>query len=163
MRLDSTIPDCAGQCTEVSSAEITGELDAIAEQLSQLVVKAADVLKSSTVRRKRDRNDVERAKRKAAQYEAAVKELTIQIPDVTKTCPEAPQLCVTVDRGSVIERLKGLYAVQRNSVRRLITRAYWRNTGRTRRNDRLVRQALALEKDGLAALAELPRFAEDCE
>jgi hypothetical protein len=165
IRLDSTLPACAGECTEVSTGTIQEELDEVAVELSALVVKAAEALKSSKVRRKRDKVDFRRAKKKAAEYVASARALTIQIPEVTKTCPDAPQLCVTVDRGPVISQLSGLYAVQRNSVRRTIARAYWRNTGSTgsRTRKRLVRKAVALEKRGNAALAELPRFAEDCE
>lgn len=165
IRLDSTLPACAGECTEVSTGTTQEELDEVAVELSALVVKAAEALKSSKVRRKRDKVDFRRAKKKAAEYVASARALTIQIPEVTKTCPDAPQLCVTVDRGPVISQLSGLYAVQRNSVRRTIARAYWRNTGSTgsRTRKRLVRKAVALEKRGNAALAELPRFAEDCE
>jgi hypothetical protein len=165
IRLDSTLPACAGECTEVSSGSIQEELDQVAVELSALVVRAAEALKASKVRRKRDKVDFRRAKKKAEGYIASAKALTIQIPEVTKTCPDAPQLCVTVDRGPIITQLSSLYAVQRNSVRRTIARAYWRNTGSTglKARKKLVRAAVTLEQQGNAALAELPRFAEDCE
>jgi hypothetical protein len=129
--------------------------------------RAAELLASSKARSqaeaRRNRSDAERSKRKASEYETLANTLTIQFPAVVKTCPQAPPLCVTVDRQGTIDALRGLYANQRNSTMRTVARAYWRNTDKTKRNDRLVRQAKALEQEGLTELGKLPRFAVECK
>ena len=130
--------------------------------------RAADLLASATTRkvagdRGRDRRDAERAKRKATQYEGLAKSLTIQFPQVVKTCPEAPAFCATVDRQGTIDALRGLYANQRNSVMRIVARTFWRQTNGTKRDDGLVKQAKTLEQQGLTELGKLPRFETQCK
>jgi hypothetical protein len=163
----ASLPTCAGQCSDTPTGTITGNLDEIARALSQVMNRAAELLASSKARSraeaKRNRNDAERSKRKAVEYETLANTLTIQFPAVVKTCPQAPPYCVTVDRQGTIDALRGLYANQRNSTIRTVARSYWRNINKTKRNDSLVRQAKSLEQQGLAELAKLPRFAVECK
>ncbi|MFO0415747.1 MAG: hypothetical protein ACK5Y6_00525, partial [Pseudomonadota bacterium] len=166
--INSALVACAGACTDTPTGTINGNLNQVALDLSETMNRAAELLASaraglSRAQIERNRNDAERSKVKAEQYQVEANSLVIQFPAVTKTCPEAPAFCVTVDRFGVIEALKGLYARQRNSVKRTVARAYWRNTSRTNRRDALVRQAKALEQQGLAELAKLPRFAVECK
>jgi DNA polymerase III delta prime subunit len=171
VKIDNTLPVCDGECVDTPTGNVTAELDAIAQQLSDVMTRAANVLASAKATSdknvskatKRNRTDAERAKKKAEDYTALAKTLTIQFPQVIKTCPQAPAYCETVDRQYAIESLKGLYANQRNSTQRTIARAYFRNTGKTSRKDSLVKQAKDLEQQGLAALAKLPRFETQCK
>jgi hypothetical protein len=170
LTIDSSLPVCDGSCVDTPTGAITGQLDDVAKQLSKLMDRAAGILASAKattsdpeVKARRNRQDADRAKQKSALYEQRSKEITIGIPAVVKTCPEAPAFCQTVDRQSSIEELKGLYANQVNSIKRVIARAYFRNTGATSRKDSIVRQAKALEQQGLAALQQLPRFATECK
>jgi hypothetical protein len=171
VKIDGSLPVCDGECADTATGNVTGQLDDIAQKLSDLMTRAANVLASAKASSKqgvstktaRNRTDAERAKKKASEYEALAKSLTIQFPQVVKTCPQAPQYCETVDRQYSIETLKGLYANQRNSIQRTIARAYFRNTGATKRDESLVKQAKDLEQQGLAALAKLPRFETQCK
>jgi hypothetical protein len=171
VKIDGSLPVCEGGCVDTPTGNVTAELDAIAQELSNVMTRAANILASAkatsgkdvSARTKRNRTDAERAKKKAQDYEALAKTLTIRFPQVVKTCPEAPVYCETVDRQYEIETLKGLYANQRNSTQRTIARSYFRNTGKTSRSDSLVKQAKDLEQQGLAALAKLPRFETQCK
>jgi hypothetical protein len=171
VKIDNTLPVCDGECVDTPTGNVTAQLDAIAQQLSDVMTRAANILASAkatngknvSAATKRNRTDAERAKKKADDYSALAKTLTIQFPQVIKTCPQAPAYCETVDRQYAIESLKGLYANQRNSTQRTIARSYFRNTGKTSRTDSLVKQAKDLEKQGLAALAQLPRFETQCK
>jgi hypothetical protein len=162
VKIDSSLPVCDGGCVDTPTGNVTAELDAIAQDLSSVMTRAANILASAkatsgknvSAQVKRNRKDAERAKKKAQDYEALAKTLTIRFPQVVKTCPQAPVYCETVDRH---------YANQRNSTQRTIARSYFRNTGKTSRSDSLVKQAKDLEQQGLAALAKLPRFETQCK
>ena len=166
--IDSKLPTCEGQCTDVPTGAINGNLDRIASELSAVMNRAAELLASakanlSAEQRARNRRDAERAKRKAERYEALAKSITIDFPAVVKTCPQAPEFCVSVDRGVALDSLRALYANQRNSTMRTVARSYWRNVNRTRRDDRLVKQAKALEEEGITELLKLPRVVVECK
>jgi len=171
VKIDSSLPVCEGECADTSTGTVTAQADEIAVKLSDLMTRAANILASSKAtsariapaKTARNRTDAERAKKKAEDYAATAKSVTVQFPQVVKTCPQAPEYCETVDRQYSIESLKGLYAKQRNSIQRTIARAYFRNTGSTKRGDALVKQAKDLEQQGLAALAKLPRFETQCK
>jgi hypothetical protein len=162
------LPTCDGECTDTPTGAVTGELDRIARDLSDVMNRAAQVLASARANLtrqqiQRNKKDAQRAQRKAEEYEKLANSLTIQFPAVVKTCPSAPPLCVSVDRGPTLDALRGLYANQRNSVMRTIARSYWRNINRTKRNDKLVVQAKALEQAGLVEITKLPRVAVECK
>jgi hypothetical protein len=166
--INSALAACSGSCVDTATGAINGNLDKIALDLSDTMDRSAELLASARAgltraQIARNRNDAARSKRKAEDYRIQANSLVIQFPAVTKTCPEAPPFCVTVDRFGTIEALKGLYANQRNSVKRTVARAYWRNTSATNRRDSLVRRAKELEQQGLAELAKLPRFAVECK
>ncbi|MFO0415748.1 MAG: hypothetical protein ACK5Y6_00530 [Pseudomonadota bacterium] len=164
----TTLPTCVGMSIDVPTGTIGGNLNSVALQLSQVMNRAAAALASAkatkTAREQaRDDRDKRRVQAKASGYESLANSLTIQIPAVTKTCPEAPQFCVTVDRQSTIDALRGLYANQRNSIMRTMARLSFRNSGVTTRDDGLVKQGKALEAQGVAELAKLPRFETVCK
>lgn len=154
------IPVCNGECIDTPTGTITGNLNAVAQQLAETTRKAARMLESIAPQ---DAVDAERARGLATGYVQTAQALTLQIPAVIKNCPEAPQFCETVDRGATIDQLKSLYATARNTVKRVVSRAYFRKGGETNRKDPLIRKALSLEKQGLAELAKLPRFATECK
>lgn len=175
--LASTLPICDGECVDTPTGAITGQLNDIAVQLADAVRDAANLLaagpatlKSSTKATDKvsklgseDRADIARARRQAAEYEARAQSILVAVPSVIKNCPEAPAFCSTVDRGATIEALKGLYAEARNTTKRVVSRAYFRATGRTNRNDPIIRRAVQLEATGLDQLTRLPRFATECK
>jgi hypothetical protein len=168
VKIGSSLPACDGLCTDVPTGAINGNLDRIAGELSTVMNRAAELLASAkanmTVERaSRNRRDAERAKRKAARYEQLAKSITIKFPAVVKTCPQAPEFCVSVDRGIELDTLRDLYANQRNSTARTVARSYWRNIGKTRRGDKLVEQAKALEAQGITELLKLPRVVVECK
>jgi len=167
--IDGTLKTCDGQCVDTPVGSIKGELDQVAISLSALMNKAAAALasvkdkKGNADDQARDKRDARRANNKAAEYERVAKALTIQFPAVVKTCPEAPAFCATVDRQGTIDALRGLYANQRNSVMRTMARALFRSTGATSRRQKFVKEAKALEANGLEQLGKLPRFVTECK
>ena len=167
--IDNTLKVCSGQCVDLPVGAIKGDLDKVAADLSAIMNRAAEALasvkdKENDPRSKaRDRSDAAQARKKAQNYERLARELLIQYPAVVKTCPEAPALCATVDRQGNIDGLRWLYANQRNTVKRVMSRVSFRSTGRASLRSRLVRDALALEQQGLTELAKLPRFSTECK
>jgi hypothetical protein len=167
--IDPTTTVCSGMCIDTPVGAIKLEIDQAAVDLSALIKRAASALSSVKDSRKgqqvrsKNKRDAIRAQAKAALYEKLAKELTIQIPAVTKTCPEAPAFCVTVDRFGTIEALKGLYAIQRETVIRMMARTIFKATGKTVRSQPLVRKAKEVEQRGLKQLGLLPRFAVECK
>jgi len=166
--IDASLPVCEGLCVDTPTGTITGNIDQIASDLSELMNRAASLLASARknltpMQIKRNRQDAQRAKRKALVYEQEAKTLTVQFPAVAKTCPEAPLFCTSVDRGSTLDGLRNLYANQLNTIKRSIARTYWRNINRTRRGDRLVEQAKTLAAQGFAEINKLPRLAVECK
>ena len=179
----TALPICSGECVDTPVGSITEEIDQLAVQIADITKQAAAILSSaeatvaktskvSSQKRIRtqariaasaDRVDAERATAKANGYVTQSQELTIQIPDVIKNCPEAPQFCQTVDNGPTIDALRNLFAQARNTAQRTIARAYFRNTGATNRKDSLVAQAKSLEKQGLAQLDQIPRTSTECQ
>lgn len=184
----SSLPVCSGECVDTPTGAITGDLDRIAVALADAVNDGANLLAASPAmelpekrvrgrdtsrvqgRSKRvsglsheDRADIARARRLAAEYRERSRALLLQVPAVIQNCPDAPAFCQTVDRGPTINALIGLYAEARNTTKRVVSRAYFRQTGRTNRNDPIIRRAIRLEEEGLAQLEKLPRFATECK
>ncbi len=167
--VDSTLKTCAGKCIETPAGSIKGELDQVAISLSGLMNRAAATLRSLSGKKgqkgsqARNERDANRAGKKAAEYERIAKALIIQFPAIIKTCPEAPILCTTVDRQGTIDALRGLYANQRNSVKRVMARVLFSSSGKTARRQKFVKEAKILEATGLAQLSKLPRFVSECK
>jgi hypothetical protein len=164
----TSLISCDGQCTDAPTSTITGNLDRIAADLSDVMNRAAELLASARgnltrAQVQRNRRDAERSKKKAAAYQERANTLTIEFPAVVKTCPQAPPFCVSVNRGPTLDALRDLYANQRNSVQRTIARTYFRNTNKTTRKDSLVKQAKSLEAEGISELLKLPRVVVECK
>ncbi len=169
VKIDSSLPACAGRCVETSVASTRTELDQVAIKLSGLMQRSAAALasvkdKKGTEREKaRDRVDARRAVQRSLELERAAKSLVFQIPDVLRSCVDAPVLCVVVDRGPIKEGLSGLYARFRDAITRVNARTSFRSTGTTDALRRFVREAKALEQEGNSKLSELTRFDTVCK
>ena len=180
--LTTQVPVCTGECIDAPIGSIRGELNQIAIKLGALTKKAAAVLaaaatndvnkitkkdtrsaKSKIQSAENDFDDAERSAIKADKFIEIVQTLLLEFPEVSKSCPEALRFCKTVDRQPTIAALEKLYADTRNQVQRIMARANFRKNGETSRNDPLVIKAKQLEVLGLAELAKIPRFAEDCK
>ena len=180
--LTTQVPVCTGECIDAPIGSIRGELNQIAIKLGALTKKAAAVLaaaatkdvnnitkkdmrtaKSKIQSAENDFEDAERSAVKADRFIEIVQTLLLEFPEVSKSCPEALRFCKTVDRQPTIAALQKLYADTRNQVQRIMARANFRKNGETSRNDPLVIKAKQLEALGLAELAKIPRFAEDCK
>ena len=180
--LTTQVPVCTGECIDAPIGSIRGELNQIAIKLGALTKKAAAVLataatkdvnkitkkdmrsaKSKIQSAQNDFDDAERSAVKADRFIEIVQTLLLEFPEVSKSCPEALRFCKTVDRQPTIAALEKLYADTRNQVQRIMARANFRKNGKTSRNDPLVIKAKQLEALGLAELAKIPRFAEDCK
>ena len=180
--LTTQVPVCTGECIDAPIGSIRGELNQIAIKLGALTKKAAAVLataattdvnkitkkdmrsaKSKIQSAQNDFDDAERSAVKADRFIEIVQTLLLEFPEVSKSCPEALRFCKTVDRQPTIAALQKLYADTRNQVQRIMARTNFRKNGETSRNDPLVIKAKQLEVLGLAELAKIPRFAEDCK
>jgi hypothetical protein len=168
VEINNTLKTCEGRCVDTPLGAIKGDLDQVAIELSGVMNRAAAALasvkdkKGGASEQARDRRDAARATKKASEYETLARSLTIQFPEVAKICPDAPVFCATVDRQGVIAALRGLYANQRNSVKRTTARLIFRSTGATSRRQSLVNQAVSLEQRGAEQLAKIPRFVTEC-
>jgi hypothetical protein len=171
VQIDNSLKTCAGGCVDTPLATTKGELDRVALALSGIMDKSWQVLigvkdkkgGNGASQKARDRTDAARSKRKSAEYASIAQSLLIQVPAVVRICSGAAAYCSTVDRYGTIEALRGLYANQVNSIKRIMARVAFRSTGATSRRWKLVKQAKALEQEGLAQLANLPRFATECK
>jgi hypothetical protein len=168
--IDKNLKVCVGRCIETPVSTITGTLDRVAIDLSLLMRRAAQIL--SKLREQQvsndggaphDQRDIERARRKAVRYQKLARELTLHFPSVVKTCPEAPAFCATVDRQATIDSLRDLYALQRRSIVRVMSRVAFRNNSNPLTRDKLVERARALEAQGNEQLRQLPRFITECK
>lgn len=68
--------------------------------------------------------------KKAVRFVERAKKLILEFPEVVQNCPNAPQTCVTVDRGPDIQKLRELFAESANAVKRNIDRDHFRRTGK---------------------------------
>lgn len=160
VELTSSTPVCVGECIETAIGGTTAKLDKIAVRLAKLSQRAAAFLDSTSPQQA---TDSARAAARAERYSERARTLLLEFPLIIRNCPAAPRACSTVDRGPTIARLRGLYAEAVGSVKRSVSRAYFRKGGKTDRSDPLIKQALELEKLGNAELNKLPRFATECK
>jgi hypothetical protein len=167
--ITSSVPVCPGGCTEVGTAQVKSELDATAVALSTVAKKAADFLAARTKRSlpaavaRKFAVDAQRSKKAADAYVAQVQKLGLDYPAVAKVCPSPLPFCQSVNRGATIEALKVIYGKMLDLTKRSISRAYFNTTGKTNRNDRLIKQATALRQAGLDQLAKLPVVITECK
>jgi len=182
--VSNSLKVCDDSCIETATGAITGQLNQVAIDLADAANDAADLLAASPARRSsgtasakkvsgrrasrttaQDRRDAERARKAAQEYAKKAQELVLQIPAVIKNCPEAPNFCATVDRGETISQLRVLYAESRNTVKRVVARAYFKATGSTKDvpSDPIYKRGIKLEAKGNSELDKLPRFATECK
>lgn len=169
--ITSSTAVCVGGCVGTSTTGIKGSLDEAALKLANFAKRAASYL-DSQAKKQLSRSaaaqvskDVVRAKRRADAYLKEANALTLNFPAVVKNCPNAAQVCQTVDNGAAIERLKGLYQQLVKAATRAVARGDFRfdkNTGKTRGNAIIV-GAKAAQQVGLTALAGLPRTSTECK
>jgi hypothetical protein len=169
--INSSLPRCTGECSEVNLQTIKSNLDRIAVDMSKLVRRAAAILrefkhnaakgslKDEILRR--SKIDELRSRKKADEYVETAHRLLLKFPQVTQVCPEKPN-CIHEDNYGTIMALRQLYAQTRNTVMRITARTYFVTTGATRRNKLIVRTMKALERHGNAELDKLPRVASAC-
>ena len=175
--LHDTLRSCDGGCANINSADVIKNLDKIALQLSSIaqqtakaVAKArrgaihAEISKKLTPKDNllKVRRDTVRTSKRAKTLEEEAYRLTINLPAVTKSCPNAPQYCESIDRWNTIGALRGLYAHLVNLTKRQTARFFFVEIGETKRNRARVVRAKKLEKLGNAQLDKLPRFATEC-
>ncbi len=175
--LDATLHSCDTGCANINSADVIKNLDKIALELSQIaqqtakaVAKArrgavhAEISKKLTPKDNllKIRRDTIRTSRRAKALEEEAYRLTINLPAVTKSCPNAPQYCETIDRWNTIGALRGLYAKLVNITKRQTARFFFIELGETMRNRARVVRAKKLQKTGNVELDKLPRFATEC-
>lgn len=168
--ITSTSPVCQGGCVGTSTADITSSLDDAAIKLAELAKKSADYLNAqakkqlSTSAAKKVSSDVVRSKRKAEALYKEARSLTLGFPAVIRSCPNAAQVCKSVDNGAVIDRLKGLYQQLFKMSARAVARGDFRVAGSTAntRGNALVLGAKAAQQAGLTALTNLPRTSTQC-
>jgi hypothetical protein len=163
----ATTPVCPGGCIGTSTTEVKGQLDQVALDLAKRVGAAATTLeraanKQGAVAASKGKTDAARAKRRANQALELARSITLQIPAVVRSCPNTPPTCATVDNSKAINDLRAIYAQFRNSIVRIYSRANFRETGMTSRQNRLIQEARAVEASGADALAKLPRFTTQC-
>lgn len=181
------VPICSGECFEAPATSIKEALDAIAAELAATTKRAARALEAAAMKdaaeRRQNRRaehphhkaprasskaplqditDARRATKVADEQLATARKLLIQVPEISINCPEAPKSCSRVDRGPIIETLRGLYAEAENATKRIRARTNFRLYSKTIRGDEMVKRAAALRKRGNKELSKLPRFAEAC-
>jgi hypothetical protein len=175
--LYETLRGCDGGCANINSADVIKNLDkialelsGIAQQTAKAVAKArrgaihAQISKKLTPKDNllKVRRDTIRTSKRAKALEEEAYRLTINLPAVTKSCPNAPQYCETIDRWNTIGALRGLYAHLVNLTKRQTARFFFVEIGETKRNRARVVRAKKLEKIGNGELDKLPRFATEC-
>jgi hypothetical protein len=166
--VNPSLPVCRNGCVETSTTEIKGNLDQTAIELAQFAKTAADLLARSAKKSlgksaaAQVRTDSIRAKKKADEFVKKANEVLLKFPAVSRMCPNAAQLCATVDRQADILTLRGLYKQARAAVKRITARRYFNTTFKTTRTDQLVANAKAVEARGQLELDKLPRFASEC-
>jgi hypothetical protein len=175
--LDQKLRSCDAGCANINSSDVIKNLDKIALELSKIaqqtakaVAKArrgkvhAEISKKLTPKdnlRQISRDTLRTSKRAKALEEEAYR-LTINLPAVTKSCPNAPQFCESIDRWNTIGALRGLYARLVNITKRQTARFFFIEIGETKRNRARVVRAKKLLVVGNGELDKLPRFATEC-
>jgi hypothetical protein len=164
-------PRCDGvvdNCVDVVTTNMKKQLDDTALYLSRATRDVARKLASLTVLKSRSeseakiaRRDATRAIRKAKKFKEEADALAMRFPEVIHSCP-GESYCVQVDNQPTIDGLRGLYARQWSSIRRIQARYNFRLGGATKRNQPSVVKAKGALKKGREALDQMPRFASDC-
>lgn len=154
-------------CTDVPNVTTKGQIDSGAVKLASLTAEAARFLakNSKRISNKSIITDAARAKAKADEYVKLVQSILIMVPEVSRTCTDAPVFCSSLDRTQALIQLDTLYTNLLNSAKRFTARAFFNSLGTTmpaKRNKNL-RAARKAYNAGHAALLKLPKVETVCK
>ena len=134
------------------------------EAISRLeTASGAKMANSPESGRKRIREALERAQRKAADLVLAVREQTNKLPANTRSCPTTPPGCTIIDDGPKVENMRDSYDSALALVNRVLKRATFLDPNGADENQRLMRRAEKAHEDGLAELNGIARFRTSCK
>ena len=172
--LNQSLLECPNECIDSSTFRILSELDSIALELTNLTKRACLQLieakplkkgdaKAMSAMRDSIRLDVLRSTARSERYLKLAREVTLDWPLVTKSCPTTPTFCRMVDRRDAISTLKSLYAASRGLTARVVIRSQFVEHGTRLRSKPLIRKARRLEIIGNEKLRKLPLLVMDCK
>jgi hypothetical protein len=162
-------PVCS--CTITDSRRTVQRILKIAEELGVIAFQGVDRLERASVQRlahadlatrRKLRDGIERAKRKAAEVMLEVKDFTGVIPQISQMCPNAPAHCIIIDDQQTLDKLRSRYYWSLNMIKRVNARENFLDTGATVRNEKHIRRAHQLVREGVEALNRIPRFRQSC-
>ncbi len=161
----SSIPFCSGSegCTSTPIVDTKTSLDSLALQLTSVTKQMAnELLKLSSLQPAVIR-DANRAKKKADAFLVEAQALVFKVPDVIRSCPNAPEFCAQVDNKATIDGLGSLYVRQWSQIKRTVARIQFRKSSATRNRNKLFIKTRTAYKAGLESLKSIPRYATECE
>jgi hypothetical protein len=91
-----------------------------------------------------------------------VKDFTGVIPQISQMCPNAPAHCIIIDDQQTLDKLRSRYYWSLNMIKRVNARENFLDTGATVRNEKHIRRAHQLVREGVEALNRIPRFRQSC-
>ncbi len=161
----SALPFCPGSegCTLTPSVDTKSKLDALAITLTQVTKTVSKRLVELAKKDPQVIRDAARAGRAADQFLVEANALTFKVPDVIRSCPNAPQFCAQVDNKPTIDGLGSLYRRQWSQIKRIVARNQFRVATGTRDRDALFLKTRTAYRAGLITLESIPRFATECE
>ena len=173
-KLDDFLVACPSDCIDSGTSKLLSELDSIALELSNLTKRACLQLMQAKPSKKGDakamramrdsiRLDVLRSTARSERYLKLSRQVTLDWPLVTKSCPAAPTFCRMVDRRDAIATLRSLYAASRGLTARVVIRSQFVEYGTRLRSKPLIRKARRLELIGNEKLRKLPPIVMDCK
>jgi hypothetical protein len=169
VEVSAATPICPGGCVDTAVGTVTGQVDAVATKMAQVVKSAAQRLAAqakksgSAAAVRKARVDGARALKVANAYIAEVQKLTVSFPAVVRNCPTPFPFCKSVDRSATIASLKAVYLKLANSTTRFAARTDFKGSGSTNRSNALIKEAKALQTEGFAQIAKLPTVAVECK
>jgi hypothetical protein len=108
------------------------------------------------------KRDAIRAKKRADAFLARAKELLVQFPTVTQSCPNLPPSCVRVDNTVVLKAIRLHYITQFGAIKRFTNRLTFVQFGATRRDTAAIRQARDAVSRGNANLDRIAPTSVTC-
>lgn len=142
------------------------------QKLGALVYEAADQIEQASrerlagsppeVRRKL-REGVERAKKRAAEAALRAQDFSSSLPAETRSCPGVARGCSRVDDGATLAKLRKYHYDSLSIIRRMNARSDFIRSGETKRGKEIVRRAAKLTAEGLAEINKIPRFRTVCK
>ena len=144
------------------SVDTKESLDDLAFNLTAVTKTMASRLVKLSKKQPEVVRDANRAKKAADLFYTEAQVLVFKVPDVIKSCPNAPEFCAQVDNKPTIDGLISLYRRQWSQIKRIVARAQFREANSTRNRDKLFLKTRDAYKAGLKKLEGLPRFATEC-